>query len=780
VKDLPRVPGGLHGPGTEAKSTLPAHTLSRRELFKRVSGGLVLFLYSSELAQAAEQLPSAYLMVGEDGTITVFSAKVEYGQGVMTSLAQMVAEELDVPMQSMAVVAGDTKLCPVDSDGGTYGSLSTQNFGVNALRPAAARARALLVQLASSALNLPIDQLTTQGGFVVSRSDPAVRISYAALAGGKTVSATLAQTPKAKDYTQFTLSGQPVTRLDAIAKVTGRAQYTADIRVPEMLYARLLRPPARGATLKSVDTSAAEQIAGARVVRTGNLIAVLHEHPDMAERAWRLIKAEYNPVATVPNDETIYDYLLSHATSSPRVLGQKGNVQTGEQQATTVREQTYYTPYIAHAPMEPHAAVASVDGSLTIWSSTQTPFTDASALRARLITPYIGGAFGGKISTTQAASEAASLARAVGKPVCVAWTRDEEFLYDNFQCPSIIKIRSGLGPSGQMTFWDNQVYYVDDRGAALFYNVTNHRTRIYNTYADARPFAGGAWRAPGANANTFARESHIDVTAAAAGLDPLEFRLKHLVDTRMRSLLEKAAASFGWSKAKAPSGRGCGLACGMDANTYVAMLAEVAVDQNSGEIKIKRVLVAQDMGRVINPDGARLQMEGGVMMGLGYSLSEEIHFQGSKVSDRNYLTYSIPRFSWMPKIEALLIANDSLGPKGGGEPPVITVGAALANAVFDATGARLNRLPMTPDRVLAAIAQSQNLALDRPERIGDQLRLSWKGGPGVRLQRSSSLSSPAWQDVPSTEGASSVSLPASDANVFFRLVRNPQPASRQP
>jgi isoquinoline 1-oxidoreductase len=240
----------------------------------------------------------------------------------------------------------------------------------------------------------------------------------------------------------------------------------------------------------------------------------------------------------------------------------------------------------------------------------------------------------------------------------------------------------------------------------------------------------------------------------------------------MRALLQKAAESFGWPSAKAPSGRGFGLACAQDAGAYVAMMAEVAVHPDSGQIQVKRVLSAIDVGRVINPDGMRMQLESGVMMGLGYSLSEELHFQGGQISDLNFLTYGLPRFSWMPKIETLLVANDGLTPQGGGEPPVVSVGAALANAVFDATGARMNRLPMLPERVLAAIlqTQAQNLALNQPERSGDQIRISWKGGPGIKLQRTSTLSNPSWQDVPNTDGASSVSLPASDSAAYFRLV----------
>jgi CO/xanthine dehydrogenase Mo-binding subunit len=307
----------------------------------------------------------------------------------------------------------------------------------------------------------------------------------------------------------------------------------------------------------------------------------------------------------------------------------------------------------------------------------------------------------------------------------------------------------------------------------VFYDVPNYRTQVLGDMSNSRlPFAGGAWRAPGSNANTFARESHIDALAAAAGMDPVDFRLRHLSNTRMANVLRKAAESFGWPSAKAPSGRGFGVACGEDAGAYLAVMAEVQVEPTTGAIQVKRMLCAQDMGQVINPAGARLQMEGGMMMGLGYTLSEELHFKYGRINDLNFHKYSLPRFSSLPKLDAVIVDNNSLSPQGGGEPPIIATGAVLANAVFDVTGARLNRLPMTPQRVLAAI-QSLPLVLNPPERLGDRIRLSWNGGPGIKLQKTVSLTSPAWEDVPNTEGQSTVALPVSDQTAFFRLIRSP-------
>jgi isoquinoline 1-oxidoreductase len=627
-----------------------------------------------------------------------------------------------------------------------------------------------LIQLASGQLGVPEDQLFTRDGFVINRNDETQRVSYATLAGGKNVEVHLDQTPTLHAPAQFTISGQPAVRIDAIEKVTGQAKYAADIRLPGMLYARILRPPAHGATLKSVDTSEAEKIPGVVIRNVGNLRAVLHEQPEIATQALALVKAAYDLPQSGPDEESIYQYLLSRAPA-PQTVGQKGNVVAGEQLATAKVEQTYYTPYVAHAPMEPHAAVASLEGTaLTVWASTQTPSGTRNATgAARVITPYVGGGFGGK-SSNQQAVEAAQLARVAGKPVNVTWTREEEFFYDTFQCPSIIKIRSGLDSNNKITFWDYQVYFVGDRGASFFYDVPHHRTRSYGSYSEARPFAGGPWRAPGNNANTFARESHIDALAAAAGVDPLEFRLLHLKNTRLRQVLDKAAESFGWQSAKAPSGRGCGVACGEDAGAYVAMMVQVEVDQNTGAIQVQRILCAQDLGQVINPEGARPQMEGGMMMGLGYALSEELHFSKGSILDLNFLNYRIPRFSGMPKLETVIVQNNTLAPQGGGEPAIITTGAVLANAVFDAIGVRLSRLPMTPERVLAGI-QAKPLILGPPERLGDQIRLSWNGGPGIKLQKTTTLTNPVWEDVLGTEGQSGASLPATDAAAYFRLIK---------
>jgi len=370
--------------------------------------------------------------------------------------------------------------------------------------------------------------------------------------------------------------------------------------------------------------------------------------------------------------------------------------------------------------MEPHVSTAAFEnGKLTVWASTQTPFPTHDRLAqvlgldpksVRVLTPYVGGGFGGKSSGRQS-EEAARLAKVTGRPVQVAFTRAEEFFYDTFDPASIVKIRSAVDGDGKITLWDYDVYFAGDRAAELFYDVATTRMRVFGGWrgpgADAHRFGVGPWRAPGANMNVFARESHVDVMAAALKADPLDFRLRNTSDPRARSVLEAAAKAFGWTPAPGPSGRGQGIACGVDSGSYAALAASVKVDRASGAVRVERVVCAQDMGVVVNPDGATMQVEGCITMGLGYVLTEELQFRGGQVLDDNFDTYEIPRFSWLPKIETVLVKNDALAPQGGGEPAIVPMGAAIANAVFDATGTRLFRLPMTPARVKAALEQGK-------------------------------------------------------------------------
>jgi nicotinate dehydrogenase subunit B len=473
--------------------------------------------------------------------------------------------------------------------------------------------------------------------------------------------------------------------------------------------------------LVRLDTAAAEQLPGVTLVNREGLIAVLHADPEAAGEALGRIHAEWRMPEKSLDPDSIHDHLVADA-AQPKTLAERGDVTAARANATHLFDANYQKGYVAHAALEPHAAVVQIqDGRVTVWASTQTPFPTRDRIaktlnldpkQVRVITPFLGGGFGGKSADGQAL-EAAQLAQITGKAVQVAWTREEEFFNDTFDPASVVKIASGTGEDGRISFWDSVVYSAGERGALACYDIPNARFRstgggIYGAAAATttlHPFAVGPWRGPGANMNAFAIESQMDLMAASAAEDPLAFRLRHLTDSRMRRVLLAAADAFGWQTAAAPSRRGFGLACNIDAGTYVATMAEVKVDQATGRVQVLRVVCAQDMGIVVNPEGAKMQMEGGITMGLGYTLSEELRFHGGEILDRNFDTYTIPRFSWVPRIECVLVRNDDLAPQGGGEPPITTTGAVIANAVFDATGARLHRLPMTPDRIRQAITQ---------------------------------------------------------------------------
>jgi isoquinoline 1-oxidoreductase len=702
---------------------LDAHPQSRREFLKRFGGGIAIFVtFGGQLglldqaeAQGRSGVPTdfnAFVRIGQDGRVTCLTGKIEMGQGPITSLAQMIADELDVPYERVDMVMGDTDLCPWDR--GTWGSLTTRAFGP-VLRAAAAEARGVLLELASQKLSVPVSRLEAKDGLIFDRKNERKRVTYGELAKGKPIARHLTVKPEIKDVSQFRIMGQPKLRRDSLEKVTGKAKYAADIRLPGMLYAKILRPPAHGAKLKKVDTSAARKVNGVRLIEDGDFIAVLHELPDVAQDALGRIKANFDvPPATV-TDENIHEHL---ARLAPRrdVADKGGNLDKGRKLATRTVETTFFDGYVAHAPMETHAALAHIeDGKCTVWASTQNPFgardkvaraIGFSSGHVRVVTPFVGGGFGGKTSNMQAV-EAARLAKAVGRPVQVMRTREEEFFYDTFRPAAVVHIRSGIDSSGRMTFWDYEVLFAGERGAEHFYEIPHHRTTVrprgWSGGTGTHPFATGAWRAPANNTNTFARESQINAMAAAVGADPIEFRLRHLEDPRMIRVLKAAAKRFAWTPAATPSKRGFGVACGIDAGTYVAAIAEVAVDARSGEVEVKRVLSAQEMGIVVNPQGATIQMEGCITMGLGYALSEEVHFRGGQILDTNFHRYEIPRFSRLPKIETVLVEANDIAPQGGGEPAIVVMGAVIANAIHDATGARLQRMPMTPERVKVAL-----------------------------------------------------------------------------
>ena len=713
--------------------TPDSSALSRRGFIQSLGGGIVVMFSANAFAQEPKGKPegkpagggfggfgfggpppdiNSYLHIGEDGKITVFSGKIEQGQGNTTALAQMAAEELGVGMESIKMVMGDTALCPWDM--GTFGSMSIRIYGAS-LRNAAAEARTILLEMAVEKLGVSQAQLSVENGAIFAASDKSKRVTFAQLTAGQKITRKLEGKAVIRKPSEFTIMGKSPARYDVRAKVTGEAKFTADYHFSGRLHAKVLRPPVHGAKLKSADTSAAEIMAGVVVVKEADLIAVLHEDIEQAEAAHAKIKAEYDITEGTVDENSIFDHLLERATK-PQTTAQEtaGDEAAGVKASTEIFEHTWLNGYGAHAQIEPPAAVAWLEGDkINLHISTQTPFMDqtsiAGALKmpadsVRVITPYVGGGFGGKSSGGQGA-EAARLAKATGKPVLVAYTREEAFFLDPFRPAAIVKIKSGVDANGKLSLWAADIYYSGNRSAEMFYDPPNKVQRVYGgPYGggpSAHPFQTGSWRAPGANLNVFARECHLDIMAAKIKMDPLEFRLKNTSDKRARVVLEAAAERFGYKPAPAPSGRGIGIAVGIDAESYVAEIAEIELNAQGG-IVVKRIVAAQDMGIVVHREGAIIQMEGCIMMGLGYTLTEDLQFRGGRILTTNFHNYRMPRFSMMPKIEAFPIKNDELEPKGGGEPAICPVGGAVANALFDLVGARVFQMPLTPERIKAA------------------------------------------------------------------------------
>ena len=697
--------------------------MERRDFFKILGGGIIIFFRPWDTidifgitAEQARSLPTdynAFLRIAEDGTVTCFTGKIEMGQGIITSLPMMMADELNVPLEKVKIVMGDTDLCPFDQ--GTWGSMTTRGFGPN-MRAAAAEARGVLLDLASAQLGVPVSQLEVRDGIITDSKNPNSKVSYAQLTKGKKIEKFLDVKPSVEDHTKFTYVGKPYKHSDSLLKVTGEAKYTGDLKIPGMVYARILRPPSHGAKLTSVDYSGAEKIAGTKVVRDGDFVAVINENHDRADEAIVKIKAEYSYNEMPVNDKTLFDWLLK-AESEVSVVRTSGDLEAGRQLCDKIIESEFHDPYLAHGAIETHSALALIEGDkLTVWASTQSPFGLREEIsgelgfpveKVRVIAPFVGGGFGGKGEHRQGV-EAAKVAKLTGKPVMLIWTRNEEFFYDTFHPAGVIKIKSGTDKSGLIKMWDYHIYHSGNRGSDTIYDVADAKTSRSGEKRNGpavHPLATGAWRAPSNNTNTFARESQIDIMAAAAGIDPLEFRLKNLKDEKMIACLKAVADKFGYVAGKTPSGRGIGIACGTDAGTWVAHIAEVKVDKNTGKVTVLRIVCAQDMGLCVNPQGATIQMEGCIMMGLGYTLTEEVMFEGGDVKNHSFDTYSIPKFSWLPKIETVILDRKDKPPQGGGEPAIIAIGAVVANAIFDATGARLYRVPMTPERVLEALGK---------------------------------------------------------------------------
>jgi CO/xanthine dehydrogenase Mo-binding subunit len=524
------------------------------------------------------------------------------------------------------------------------------------------------------------------------------------LARGKTLAQNLPAEDPVTPPDQWTIAGKSVPKKSARSFVTGQHKYTPDLRRPGMLFGKVLRPPSFGAVLTSYDAKAAQALPGVFVVRDGDFIAAAASSESDALKALAAIHAEWEEVPQTSSTE-LFSYLKGNASakSDDRSRRTKGSVEDGLSVATRRLDAVYTVAFIAHAPLEPRAALAEwTDGKLTVWTGSQRPFAVRDELASvfhvpetnvRVIVPDTGSAYGGK-HTSDAALEAARLARAAGRPVQVVWTREEEFTWAYFRPAGVMEIKSGIAADGALTAWEFHNYNSGMSGIDTPYVVSNQHIQFHSTQC---PLRSGSYRGLAATANFFARECHMDELAHAAQTDPLAFRLKNLSDPRLQAVLEAAAKSFGWPSKKTQEGQGFGIAGGLEKGGYVATCAEIAVDRSSGTVRVVRMTTAFECGAIVNPDGLRNQVIGANIQGLGGALFESIEFENGRITNPRFSRYRVPRFRDLPEIEAILLNRKDLPSAGAGETPIMAVAPAIGNAIFHATGTRLRTLPMVPN-----------------------------------------------------------------------------------
>ena len=686
----------------------------RRQFLKAFSGGIALIVPMSNLVtrtlaqdqdesgrgrgnQRVPQEIGAWIHIDESGTVSVFTGKVEIGQNIRTSLAQAVAEELHVPLTTVRLVMADTDLVPFDM--GTFGSLTTPRMAPQ-LRKAAAAARETLITLAAEQWKVETNTVRIVDARFVNH-DASKSLTIAEVAKGqklvKTIPANVATTP----VSEWTIAGTSVPKVDGRDFVTGKHQYTSDIKREGMLFGKVVRPSALNASLVSSDSKTAEAMPGVTVVRDGDFIGVVAPDQQTALRAEKSIAVHWKAPGQ-PGAEELFDYLKKNATKRP--ARPVGSIADGMATADKKLSQTYTVAYIAHAPPEPRAAVAEwSDGKLTVWTGTQRPFGVRSELaeafhipeeKIRVIVPDTGSGYGGK-HTGECAVEAARLARASGKPVKLVWTREEEFQWAYFRPAGVIEVNSGVKNDGTVTAWDFQNYNSGGSGIQVKYDFPNQDIQFHNSKS---PLRQGSYRGLAATANHFAREVHIDELAQLVGMDPVAFRLKNIKDARLKAVLEAAANSFRWGKKK-NEGRGHGIACGFEKGSYIATAAEISVEAKTGRVKIERVVASFECGAIVNRMHLHNQVEGAVVQAIGGALFEQIEFRNGQILNGKFAKYRVPRFSDMPAIEIVLLDRKDLPSAGAGETPIVGLAPAVGNAIFDATKIRLRSLPLASQGV---------------------------------------------------------------------------------
>jgi nicotinate dehydrogenase subunit B len=748
-------------------------SISRRDLLKSTGILVVSFSFFGPLSRALAQgdglsvdgmdptVLDSWIAIAKDGTVTVFTGKVELGTGVVTALAQVVAEELDVRFDKVYMDSGDTDKAV---DQGVTAAARTIERGGPQLRQASAAARQELLKLASARLDSPVDKLTVTDGVVSVVGNPSKKIAYGDLLGGKrfnvkiTASGTgwdmkVAPQVPAKDPKDYKIVGKSIPRVDLPEKFTGEFVYSQDVSVPGMLHGRAVRPATSLSMPSNVDESSIQNIPGVvKVVREGSFVGVVAQTEWAAIQAARALKVTWSePTLKMPSGpDEVFDYLKTTKSFKDNVVTNRGNLEAAFAQAHKVFEATYYWPFQLHGMMGPPCAVADVRGDrATIWAGTQGPFRTRDAIAKMLNIPpknvhlmYREGAGSyGRLECDDAAEDAALMSRAVGKPVRVQWMREDEHAWDPKGPAQYSTVRAGVDAQGNVIAWDymdrsfpwtasegNPLLASSQIGlkptTAGFLNGAGGGGQIY-TFENQKVLAAdipwvqnGDWplrtsnlRAPGDLARVFASESTIDDIASYLHVDPVQFRLRYLTsDKRISEVLVATAKKAGWSDRPSPApastgtkAAGRGVAAANRANTMTAAVAEIEVDKSTGEVIVKKITLTHDCGLIVNPDGLKNQIEGNIVQGVSRALMEEVQFDSTGQKNLDWDSYPVIRFNQVPDVEIVLINRPEMQPLGGGEPSIVPITAAIGNAIFDATGVRLRRIPFTPERVLAAL-----------------------------------------------------------------------------
>jgi CO/xanthine dehydrogenase Mo-binding subunit len=769
----------------EARAALESAGLSRRE-FLAGSGALIVAFSLADLAGtsaapaaqidtgAGSNLLDAWIAIGADGTVTAYTGKCDFGQGMFTAQTQLIAEELCVPVSRVKLVECDTAATP--DQGVTSGQQSTPaNFNHANLGLAGATAREALVKAASDRLGVPAGELVATNGTVAVKADPSRSVTYGDLIGGKKFSLQLSPSAKRKPAAEWTVLGKPVPRIDLPALVTARFQFVHNVRVPGMLHGRVVRPAAVGATLVGVDESSVAGLPGlVKVVVKKNFVGVVAEKPWQAVQAVRRLKATWTAGAGLPAQKDFYEQLRNQKPTRDTLSVNSRDVDQTLAAAASVVKATYIYPYQSHGPLAASCAVADVQGNrATVWSASQGvhPLKHSLALllglqpdNVRVVFVRGSGCYGINGADT-VSFDAALMSAAVGKPVRVEFTRRDEMAWENYGMPFLIDQRAGVDAAGNVIAWDYEAWSAGlggrpsyDRPGNLITGrlsgfeaaplvprspapdptgpLDNNRNMVPSYLAGcaggsclgsgtikservlshrvASPFFTGPLRAPERLQNTFAHESFMDEIAAQVKVDPVAYRLRHLRDPRLIEVVRAATTAARWEPRPSPrpgagragvvSGRGVACAVYEGTNGWVAMVVELDVNQDAGTIDVKRIVVAQDSGPISNPDGMKNQIEGSTLFCMSRALMEELTWDDQKVTSVDWRSYrTFPLGFRIPIIESILINQVDAEAAGAGETAGTVVAAAIGNAIFDATGARIRQVPFTPDRVKAAL-----------------------------------------------------------------------------